>query len=142
MNLEAAPPRSPAARLGGVVWLPRLIDKTRATLAGTAGGYVCTCPIDVRLFQFLDIPPEDFLDAAMKLADDGAMMHWVKIRMTERSPAAQEEFNAMLAAFAPSTDASRRKFSETVDRLAPGRTDLTTWFQLLDLEEGRLPAPA
>lgn len=119
------------------MWLPRLIDKARATLTGAAGGYVCTCPIDVRLFGFLDIDPADFLDAAMKLPDDGAMLQWVKVRMTDRSPASIEGFNDMLAAFAPSTDASRTKFAETIERLAPGRTDVTTWFQLLDLEEGR-----
>lgn len=142
MDLTSRPPRTPSARLGGIVWLPRLIDKTRATLAGTAGGYVCTCPIDVRFFQFLEILPEDFLDAAMKLPDDGAMLHWVKVRMTDRSPAAVEGFNEMLAAFAPSTDASRTKFAETIERLAPGRSDIATWFQLLDLEEGRIPVSA
>jgi hypothetical protein len=35
-NLTQRPPRSPRVRLGGYVLLPRLLDKGRAELAGTA----------------------------------------------------------------------------------------------------------
>ena len=38
-NLTQHPPRSPRVRLGGYTILPRLLDKARAVIAGTAGEY-------------------------------------------------------------------------------------------------------
>ena len=38
-NLSRQPPRSPRQRLGGYAIMPRMIDKGRATIAGTAGEY-------------------------------------------------------------------------------------------------------
>jgi hypothetical protein len=38
-DLSQHPPRSPRARLGGYVHLPRLLDKARAHLAGRMGEY-------------------------------------------------------------------------------------------------------
>ena len=38
-NLTQRPPRSPRVRLGGYTILPRLLDKARAVIAGTAGEY-------------------------------------------------------------------------------------------------------
>ena len=39
MDLTKGPPSSPYDKLGGIVFLPRSIDKMRAHLAGTAGEY-------------------------------------------------------------------------------------------------------
>ena len=40
MDLTRDVPRSPYEKLGGIVFLPRSIDKGRAELAGTLGDYV------------------------------------------------------------------------------------------------------
>jgi len=45
-DLTQSPPRSPRVRLGGFAHLPRLIDKARATLAGTNGEYNYDCGMD------------------------------------------------------------------------------------------------
>ena len=37
LNLTQRPPRSPRVRLGGYTILPRILDKARASLAGTLG---------------------------------------------------------------------------------------------------------
>ena len=40
MDLTRDVPRSPYASLGGIVFLPRAIDKARADAAGTLGEYM------------------------------------------------------------------------------------------------------
>lgn len=46
IDLTTAEPRGMDETLGGYVWLPRMIDKARAKLAGTIGTYVHPCPVD------------------------------------------------------------------------------------------------
>ena len=45
-DLTTAQPRGMDETLGGYVWLPRMIDKARAKMAGTLGTYVHPCPVD------------------------------------------------------------------------------------------------
>jgi hypothetical protein len=45
-DLTAQAPRGLDAELEGYAWLPRMLDKARATLAGTAGSYLFGCPVD------------------------------------------------------------------------------------------------
>ncbi|MBI5777374.1 MAG: DUF5069 domain-containing protein, partial [Nitrospirae bacterium] len=44
MDLRKNYPRSPREKLAGYVHLPRMIDKCRASLAGTEGDYIYPCP--------------------------------------------------------------------------------------------------
>ena len=46
-DLTQRPPRSPRCRLGGYVILPRLLDKGRATIAGTNGEFIYDAPVDL-----------------------------------------------------------------------------------------------
>ncbi len=57
-DLTQHPPRSPRVRLGGFVILPRMLDKGRATIAGTTGEYRYACPLDQRFLDFAGIDPE------------------------------------------------------------------------------------
>ena len=52
-DLTQRPPRSPRSRLGSYSLLPRMIDKGRATLAGTNGEYHFDCPLDKRILSFV-----------------------------------------------------------------------------------------
>ncbi|MGA2010039.1 MAG: DUF5069 domain-containing protein [Solirubrobacteraceae bacterium] len=45
-DLLTATPRPMDAELEGYAWLPRMLDRARATLAGTAGSYLFGCPVD------------------------------------------------------------------------------------------------
>ena len=55
MDLTCDVPRSPYEKLGGIVFLPRSIDKGRAELAGTLGEYLARHGRSGRLFKFLGI---------------------------------------------------------------------------------------
>jgi len=50
-NLAQRPPRSPRVRLGGYVVLPRILDKGRADLAGTAGEFKSPWKIIVLVYN-------------------------------------------------------------------------------------------
>ena len=63
MDLTRDVPRSPYEKLGGIVFLPRSIDKGRAELAGTLGEYVARTGRSARLFEFLGVTAEDFIEA-------------------------------------------------------------------------------
>ena len=138
MDLTNTFPRSPFEKLGGMIWIPRLTDKARAKLKNKLGEYVYDCPMDQRALKFLGIGADAFLSAVSSAADDKAMLEWIGANAVKRSPAAIEEFNKMLSNLGPSTPDSQTKFAATRDKIAAGRTDVTTWAMMIDLEEGRL----
>jgi hypothetical protein len=138
MDLTQAYPRSPSARLGGLVWLPRLIDKARAKLTNTLGEYIYNCPTDARFFEFTGISPEAFLVAVKGTYDDTGVLAWVKARAKSWADAEIKSFNEMMASRGPSSPESQKHFDETLARIAPGRAGIRTWFMLIDAEEGRV----
>jgi hypothetical protein len=62
IDLTVTEPRPMEATLEGYAWLPRLIDKARASRAGTLGEYVHPCPIDRRALGLLGIDARTFGD--------------------------------------------------------------------------------
>jgi len=60
MDLTVTPPRHGDEKLGGWAWLPRMIDKARATYHGNPGSFSHPCSRDRRLLAELDLTEEDF----------------------------------------------------------------------------------
>jgi len=58
------------ARLGGYAWLPRMIDKARATRRGTPGDIRYPCPIDQTCLARLGMHPQTFADIAERESRD------------------------------------------------------------------------
>ena len=74
-DLAAEPPRRWTEELGGVRWLPRLIDKTRAALAGTLGDYLYgQSPVDRGLLRALGLRYRDFTAVVREAASDDAVL--------------------------------------------------------------------
>jgi quercetin dioxygenase-like cupin family protein len=73
-DLSGDPPRGLDAELEGYAWLPRMLDKARATLAGTPGRYVFGCPVDHTCLARLGISPGLLLHLAGEHADDSAVL--------------------------------------------------------------------
>jgi mannose-6-phosphate isomerase-like protein (cupin superfamily) len=69
-DLSAQEPRPFGLDLDGYAHLPRMLDKARATLAGTAGTYVFGCPVDHTCMARLGVTPELVLELAARHADD------------------------------------------------------------------------
>ena len=136
LDLTREYPRSPREKLGGYVHLARMIDKARAKAAGTLGEYICPCPLDQLLLQFLNIPNDAFCEA-VKERDDGEILDWLKKNAKTPGPDDVKNWNQAFLSRKPQSDEGMRHFLEIRNKFAPQRTDITTWVDLLDLEEGR-----
>ena len=136
LDLTREYPRSPQEKLGGVVHLARMIDKGRAKAAGTLGEYIYPCPLDQLLLESLDITSDAFYDA-LKERDDREILDWLNKNAKNRSPDEVKNWNQSFLNRKPHTEEGMRHFLEIRNRIASHRTDITTWVDLLDLEEGR-----
>lgn len=135
-DLTRHPPRSPRVRLGGFVHLPRLLDKCRAHLAGLAGAYEFPCPLDRRFLAFVGITPEDFLEAVRGGRGDTAMLAWVRERMNPvRLPHEIEAWSRWLENLCPGDAGRHAAFADALRTLAPGRDDVRSTFDRLDLDD-------
>lgn len=143
-NMKANPldlikdyPRNPKEKLGGYLHLARMIDKARAKAAGKIGAYIYPCPLDQSLLDFLGISSDIFYEAA-RVLDDQGIRQWLKKNARPKDQNDIENWNRELLNRKPQTDEGMKHFLEIRNRIAPHRTDVTTWVDLLDLEEGRI----
>ncbi|MBI5853650.1 MAG: DUF5069 domain-containing protein [Nitrospirae bacterium] len=140
MDLTKTFPRSPRETLAGYAHLARMVDKVRAKLAGTIGEYVYPCPMDQRLLDFAGMTAEQFTEAVTSYSADGDVAAWFQRTAKPHSPVEVADWNQTLLTRGPDTEEKRAYFRSERDRLDPTRTDITSWADLLDLEEGR-PVP-
>jgi hypothetical protein len=136
MDLRKHYPRSPKEKLAGYVHLPRMIDKCQATLAKTEGDYIYPCPMDQRLLDFTGITAKQFSKAAQG-KDDAAIGEWFKKTAKPHSPKEIEQWNETFLTRGPDTDEKKAYFKQQRDAIDPTRTDITSWADLLDLDEKR-----
>ena len=135
-NLGVEFPRSSKELLGGYVHLARMIDKARAREAGINGEYVYACPLDKALLEFLELSEQDFAYAA-KTRTDELILDWIAVHGRPRSKKQIELWNKQMLERAPDDEAKWAYFKKVRDAIDPTRTDIRTWIDLLDLEEGR-----
>src|SRR3954467_7563967 len=73
-DLTVEDPRAFGLELEGYAHVPRMLDKARAILAGTAGSYQFGCPVDHTCMARLGVTPEVVLDLAGAHADDADVL--------------------------------------------------------------------
>ncbi len=74
-DLTVQPPRRWSEEVGSIRWLPRLIDKTRAALAGTLGDYLYgQSPMDRELLRALGLRYREFTRIVREAPDDAAVL--------------------------------------------------------------------
>ena len=136
-DLTQHAPRSPHVGLGGYVHLPRLLDKARAHIAGKAGEYHYNCPMDKHLFEFLGIDHEELLNK-IKSGSDADVVAYTAPFVHKKSDADIAAFNKEAVASGPAAGSDGEKyFKELLGQVAPDRSDITSWADLLDLDEKR-----
>ncbi len=138
MDLRTSFPRSMRIKLEAHVHLPRMVDKCRAVLAGTEGEYRYPCPLDVRLLEFAGLTSEQFTAAVKASPTDDGVVDWFRRTAKTHAPGEVAQWNEMMLGLGPATTEQQELFNRTRDAIDPGRTDLTSWADLQDLEEGRL----
>jgi hypothetical protein len=133
-DLTKFPPRSPRVRLGGYVILPRALDKGRATLAGKNGDYHYACALDQRFLEFVGINAEALKKELGK--SDGEILEWIeKNAQPQRTAPEIAAWSAWQEQRSPDNPDSREYFNGLHKAAAPKRTDIATWFDVLDLDD-------
>ena len=135
VDLKARAPRTPFCRdVFGVYGLARMADKARADSCGKLGEYIYNCPIDQAITEFLGISAASLARASCEHLNDLELGEWVGANTSKRSGEVPS-FNALISGKGPESQEEERIFETALERSAPGRTDVTTWFDLLDLDD-------
>ena len=138
MDLTKSYPRSVKDKIAGVVMIGRTTDKGKAKAYGSLGEYHYNCPMDQAVFGFLGMNDEEYLDVIKSAKSDAELEAYVATFAAKKTPAEIEQWNAQFLSYAPQPGSEGEKyFNELRDQVAPDRSDVTAWPDLLDLDEKR-----
>lgn len=140
LDLTTDVPRSPRVTLAGFVVAARTLDKCRAVIAGTAGEYHYDCPLDQFFLEFAGLDAGAFKDYVATGADDEAVAAWIKENGKDLSTEEVVQWN---------NDLRYKRISEMpielqvflegyIEEFIPEGKIVYYWFDVYDLEEGRL----
>jgi len=137
-DLTSSYPRSVREKTLGLVQIGRAIDKGIATAGGQNGEYNFDCPMDREAFGFLGVDGSALLDVIKRAESESEIENYLRPYVEAKTPAEIAEFNAQFLVHGPQPGSDAEKyFLELRDQVAPGRTDVTAWADLLDLDEKR-----
>jgi len=137
MNLTRDTPRSPKEKLANLVHIPRMRDKARAAQQNTLGEYIYPCPLDNIMLEFIGVDSSTFQQNAC-VGTEADLSAWVNTQCENHSGEEMDTVNHRVIGSQPNDPEAWKYFNETRDRVDPTRTDVITWVDLIDLEEGRL----
>ncbi|MFN2449121.1 MAG: DUF5069 domain-containing protein [Candidatus Baltobacteraceae bacterium] len=136
MDLTKTYPRSVHEKWLGIVQLGRALDKGKAKAHGNVGEYNYDCPMDKGVFDFLGMDGEEFLAVIKNAKSDAEIEAYAKPFVDKKTPEEIARWNDEWLTHTYS-DESREYFLNLREAAAPGRTDVTTWADVLDLDEKR-----
>src|SRR5579864_8370838 len=139
MDLTKTYPRSVHDRFAGIVQIGRTSDKARAYKAGTVGEYHFNCGMDQAVFKFLGIDDHEAFAERAATTDDAALERWLKdTYVSKKSQAEIDRWNREWLETRPEPGSDSEKYFLALrDQIAPGRKDVRSWPDLLDLDENR-----
>lgn len=130
-DLREHAPRRPREELGGLVLLARTIDKTKAKIQGTLGGYKVTPGMSGYLLQELGISEDDFTKAVRELRDDESIVQWVR---GKTDPSKYAEINEKLNSRGFRDEEHRRSFFDRYPLLET-RPDIRYFFDMMEVDD-------
>lgn len=132
--------RSPYVKTGGIVYFARMLDKIRMHTAGTLPtDYVPNlgAGFDLKCVQFLHVPYDALVRRTLQGGNDEEALSWCFENGRRPSPDEIEIWNEFMRKRGWNDDGSAR----LKERLAEGgfadRSDVQTFFDYIDLDEGR-----
>lgn len=137
--MKEFPVRSPAAKIGGLVYFGRMVDKIRVNAKGELpGDYVPNLGkgFDAKCCSFLHIDYADLTERVNQGATDDDLLAWAFSAGRQPNEAEIEMWNEFMRKFGWRDKASEilvRRKSET--GLAD-RAEIETMFQFIDADEG------
>ena len=136
MNLVESIPRSPKIMMRDLIMVPRMIDKARAYNLNTLGEYIFPCPLDKIILEFLGTNHREFSYQTQNL-NDKEMGSWIEEKCLHRSKGDKDRINKKLLDRKPDTKESLSRFKEIQNKLNPIAKNVTTWIELIELEESQ-----
>lgn len=135
-DLTKQAPRSARVRLGGYAILARCLDKGRATINGKNGEYHFACPLDQHFLEFAGIDAEALKKELEAGKGDGEILEWIqanaKNKRTDAEIAAWSTYHDQR----PPTGVEGREYFHSIHvKIAPKREDISSWFDLLDVDD-------
>jgi gluconokinase len=135
------PARSPAEKVGGVVYFGRMLDKIRANARGELpADWVPNLGkgFDGRCVRFLDVAYEDLVARVLRESgSDEEILHWAFERGRKPSDEQIEIWNEFMRKCGWNDEITptleRRKRESRLE----GRDEIQTMFQYIDADEGR-----
>ena len=137
MDLAKTCPRSPRAKMAGLVHLGRMIDKARAYRKNKMGDYIYPCSFDKVILNFMSIDSETFANKVVDCEDD-EIDAWSQEILKNKKTEELDFINNQILERRPDSEDKLKSFYETLNKLDSSREDINTWVELMDLEEGRL----
>jgi hypothetical protein len=138
-------PRSPYDREGGLVYFPRLVDKIRLRLAGALpDDYLANLGrgFDGDCCEFLQVSYEDLAERVAAGCTDAEALEWCRERGRRPTAAEIHMWNEYLRKCGWNDQYSGRLRTRLEGLGMAGRGDVLTMFDLLEVDEGRLPGGA
>ena len=136
MNLVESIPRSPKIMMRDLIMIPRMIDKARAFNLNTLGEYIFPCPLDKIILEFLGTNYREFSYQTQNLSDN-EMSSWIEEKCLHQSKGDKNRINKILLERKPDTRESLKHFKEIQNKLNPIAKNVTTWIELIELEESQ-----
>ncbi len=136
-------PRSARETMSGWLYLPRFVDKIRLSLAGRLHSdyqqNFATRGFDAQWLKAAGLESEAFIDCVRPTITDGQVADWVRAHV--HRPAEQAAFNQWIMNYGSEEDPelrARLALRKEQSGLAH-RTDITTFVDYIDADEGRSP---
>ena len=124
--------------MAGLVHLGRMIDKGRAYKEKKLADYIYPCPLDKIILNFLCVEADTFANITVEKKDE-EISNWVKELIRSKTANDLVLINKIILEKKPDSEDRLKYYNKTRDKIDPSRSDLTTWVDLMDLEEGRFP---
>lgn len=136
-------PRSPRETMSGWLYLPRFLDKVRLSLAGRLHSdyqqNFAKRGFDAQWLTAAGLDADAFIEVVRHTITDGQVADWVRSHV--HKPAEQAAFNQWLLHYGSEEDPelrARLALRKEQSGLAH-RTDITTFVDYIDADEGRSP---
>lgn len=138
MHLENL--RSPYAKVGAICYFGRMLDKIRLNLDGKlppdyipnlGGGF------DSRCVEFLDVPYDVLINRVAEGGSDEEILDWCFHSGQKPSLGQIEVWNEFMRKRGWNDDGSTKLQARLAESGFASRTDIETFFDYIDLDEGR-----
>jgi hypothetical protein len=136
-DLTQRPLRSFHVRLGGLVTLPRILDKNRSIPAKSNGEYKYNSDTAQHLAKFLGFDREAILKEITAGKGDGEILGWVQSNSKiPRAPWEIEAWSAYMEERALDSDGeSLNGLADYIGQFSKTREDINTWFEAVELDD-------